>query len=363
MNDFECTIIGAGVVGLAVARKLSQKNLNVLVLEKNKSFGEENSSHNSGVIHAGIYYKKDSLKSKFCIPGNELLYKYAKERNIRYNKCGKLIVACNLEELVELKKIEKNAKNNGIFLKQLNSNDVRKIEPEIVCESALFSKNTGIIDVYDLMLNFVVDIENNGGIISYNSQLLKAELMNNSLKLNVKEGGKYNLKTSILVNCAGLNSINVSQKILGSNLSCPQIRLVKGNYMKLVGKNKFSKLVYPIPNNDGLGIHLTIGLEDEVIFGPDTVDVKNKQFSETKYIKNKFIKSIKKYWPEIIDRELTFDYCGIRTKTLINDFIIQNGLDRNQRVVNLYGIESPGLTSSIAIGEYISEQILKFLKK
>ena len=173
MHDFEFTIVGAGIVGLAIARKLAIKKKNVLVIEKNNSFGEENSSRNSGIIHAGIYYNKDSLKSKFCINGNKLLYQYARERGIKHANCTKLIVSSDKIEDERLLKLKKNAELCGVNLKLLEKKDVKKIEPEVLCSTALFSKTTGIIDVHDLMLNFITDIENNNGIINYKSKLSK----------------------------------------------------------------------------------------------------------------------------------------------------------------------------------------------
>lgn len=360
MIDFECTIVGAGIVGLAIARRLSQHNRSILILEKNKNFGEENSSHNSGVIHAGIYYKKNSLKAKHCIDGNSLLYRYAKEREINHAKCGKLIVASSDQEINELMLIKSNASKFGINLTELNKEAVKNIEPEIECNKALLSENTGIIDVYQLMLNMVGDIENQNGIILYNNNFNRAEIKNNFI--TVFNNKNERVKTSFLINCAGLHSETVAQNIIGSSFKVPKTRFVKGNYLKLIGKNNFKRLIYPIPQKDGLGIHLTINLNAEIIFGPDTENIGKIDFSMKDDLDRMFKKSIKKYWPGIEKRKIVNDYCGIRPKLKNGDFLVQNGIERDENIINLHGIESPGLTSSLSLGNFIGDLVNKSLE-
>ena len=363
MIDFEVTIIGAGIIGLSIARELSQNGKNVLVVEKNKSFGEENSSRNSGVIHAGIYYKKETFKDKLCAKGNLSLYSYARERNINFIQCGKLIVACNSNEKDQLLKIQINAERNNIKLQKLSKKLVQEFEPNLHVEEALLSDRTGVIDVHELMTNFIADIENKGGIINYNTEFSKSENSNNHISFYVNNDFSNKIKTQILVNCAGLKSQAIAKRIDGleENL-IPKVRFVKGNYMSLRSSSPFKKLIYPIPEKDGLGIHSTINLQGKTIFGPDTVDVDDINFQMTESITEKFQSSISRYWPGIKDRELNFDYCGIRPKTEINDFIfLHKKISDNLFILNLFGIESPGLTSCIQIGKYVKKIIEKQL--
>ncbi len=361
MYDFEFTIIGAGIVGLAIARKLALKKKNVLVLEKNNTFGEENSSRNSGVIHAGIYYDHKTLKSILCVKGNKLLYRYAQERNIKYSNCCKLIISNNEAEDSRLLSIKNNAELCGVKLKLLKKKVVEKIEPEINCNSALLSKTTGIIDVHNLMLNFIIDIEKNKGIINYKSKVSKIQKKKNKIYFYLKGIKNRGFTTKFLINCAGLNSTKVANLIVGINKNIiPKLRYVKGNYMKLSGKSPFSRLIYPIPNSDGLGIHSTINLSNETIFGPDNKEISKINFKVDTDIKQKFIGSIKKYWPNIIRREIYPDYSGIRTKVITNDFLIQFPSEHKiDGIINLFGIESPGITSSIAISEYVGNLLEK----
>jgi len=362
-SDFECVVIGAGIVGLAVARRLSFNFREVLVLEKNKTFGLENSSRNSGVIHAGIYYKKKSLKSIFCKKGNEALYKYACERKIDHNKCGKLIIAQNESEDRQLLKLKKNATQNGVSLKKLNKNQISMLEPELKCFSALYSPTTGIIDINSVMLNFVADIENNNGRIVYNNKIKYLSKHQNTIKFTNDK--KTSFTTKILINCAGLHSHNLAKSIDGMiQKSIPKVTYVKGNYFKLEGKSPFKKLIYPLPTSYGLGIHSTINLSNQTIFGPDEEIVRSIDYSVNKNKKKDFIENIRQFWPEIINKTITEDYSGIRTKVRANDFIIEEGSKNGvSGLINLYGIESPGLTSCLQIGEYVNTMCKKYLKK
>lgn len=359
MYDFEITIVGAGVIGLAIARSLALKKKNVLVLDKNNSFGEENSSRNSGVIHAGIYYKKDSLKSNLCISGNKLLYNFAKERNISFSNCTKIIISTNKHEDEKLLQVKNHAEQCGVKLKLLKKNDIKKIESQLYCSSGLLSERTGIIDVHELMNNFIIDIENNNGIINYNSHVSKIKADEYKVSFQLKNIKKKSFTTKILINCGGILSDKIAENINEMPKKIiPSIRYVKGNYMKLKGKDPFKRLIYPLPNKDGLGIHSTINLSGETLFGPDTEEVSKPNFKVSKNIKKKFIDSIKNYWPEIENREIYPDYCGIRQKIKENDFLIQDYKKHKiKRLINLFGMESPGLTSSIAVGKYVSKII------
>ena len=361
-TDFQCVIVGAGVVGLSIARSISQKNKSVLVLEKNNNFGEESSSRNSGVIHAGLYYPKNSLKALFCVKGNSEIYSYAKKRKINFNKCGKLIVANNSSEEKILSKINKNASENGIHLKYKDIKALRKIEPNLNCYSALYSKSSGIIDSHDLMNNFIADIEDKKGELVFNSNVDSIDSENEKIKFTINKNNFFS--TKILINCSGLGSHLLASTMKQLNKKhIPQIYLVKGSYMKLSGKSPFKKLIYPVPTSNGLGIHSTLNLEGQTIFGPDDELVKKIDYSVSESKKTKFVKSIKKFWPNILKEKISCDYSGIRTKVQKNDFIIQDPSIHNiEGLINLYGIDSPGLTSSIPIGEYVANKCINLLK-
>ena len=355
MVDFEITIIGGGVVGLSVARELAISGKKVLVIEKNNSFGQENSSRNSGVLHAGIYYLHNSFKNKFCAAGNANLYTYAKERGISFSNCGKIIVATRKNEEIKLNQILSNAEKNDLKLEKLSKKQLKEHEPDLIGESGLFSRTTGIIDIHNLMLNFVGDIENNGGFISFNSEFSHSKNNAENISFFLKNAENEEIKTNSIINCAGLYSHLVAKKIDGINFEdIPNIRYVKGNYMSLSGRSPFKKLVYPIPEEDGLGIHSTLNLDGVTIFGPDTVEVDEIDFQVSKNIERKFVNSISKYWPEVENRTLNYDYCGIRPKMRNNDFsFFFKNLGNECLIINLFGIESPGLTSSMQIGKYI----------
>ena len=362
ITDFECVVVGAGIIGLSIARSFTKRGVNVLVLEKNTKFGEETSSRNSGVIHAGIYYPKGSLKSLFCKKGNEELYKYAIERKIKINKCQKLIVACSKSEETILKKIKKIGKLNGVELSQKTNLDLKKMEPNLDCYSALLSKSSGIIDVHNLMLNFVSDIERKKGQIVFNSRVDKVDATKDKIYFSVNS--KENFSTKLFINCSGLFSHILAKEIIGLKKELiPRINYVKGNYMKLSGKSPFSRLIYPIPSKFGLGIHSTLNLSGQTIFGPDDEKILKINYNIGERKKKKFVNSVKKFWPSIVDRNITPDYSGIRTKTDSNDFMIQDYTNHKvPGLVNLFGIDSPGLTSCIPIGEYVSSKCLNYLR-
>ena len=345
--DFDCTIVGAGVVGLAIGSYVSQKKRKVLIIERNKTFGEENSSRNSGVIHAGIYYPNNSLKAKLCKIGNKMIYKYAKKKKINYLNCGKFIISQNNSEEKKLLEIKKNAQENGVNLVYLDKKDMGKIEPNIMCHSALLSKSSGIIDVHDFMSNLVIDIEKNNGQVVYNQEVM------------IKKYDQV-FTTNYLINSAGLNSHLLARNIVGYNNNLiPKISLIKGNYFKLSGKSPFKKLVYPIPSENGLGIHSTINFNFDTIFGPDTETINKVDFNVNPKLEGKFIKAIKNYWPEINNRKIIPDYSGIRTSLENKDFVIQGKeIHKMKGIINLFGIESPGVTSSLAIGKYIFDKYL-----
>ncbi len=361
-SDLECVVIGSGIIGLSIARSLITKNKEVVIVEKNNSFGVENSSRNSGVIHAGIYYKNGSLKSKFCNLGNKLLYKFAENKKIKYNNCGKLIVAKNLEESKSLLKIQNNAKKNGVTLEYLDKKQIKRSEPNLESEAALFSPTSGIVDVYDIMLNILADFEGMGGRIAFNSKVIAIKPERKFIRFFVDNQTSFT--TKLLINCAGLNSHLIAKNIYGINKNkIPKIRYIKGNYMKLNGKSPFNKLIYPLPTKDGLGIHSTLDFNQRTYFGPDEREVSCIDFNVDTDIEGKFYNSIKSFWPDIKKEFISPDFSGIRTKTLNNDFIIHDHKDHNiPGIINLYGIDSPGVTSSIPLGEYVANKCNDYLE-
>ena len=360
MNSFEYTVVGAGVIGLSVARALSLKKKNVLVLEKLNSFGLENSSRNSGVVHAGIYYNNNSLKKKLCIEGRKLLEKYVKDRSINYVKCGKLIISSNPRQDKILSLLKEKALKNGVKLTKITKEEISKIEQNLVCSSCLFSEHTAVINPNDLMLNFINDIKLNSGTIRYNFEVTNIMKKNGYISFSVNHK-KEIFKTKYLINCAGLGSFNLIKLIKNyPTKTLPNIRYIKGNYMIYKGKNPFSKLIYPLPNTDGLGIHSTIQFDGSTIFGPDSRETKDINFQNSSNIKDIFFNSIKKYWPDIEKKKLVDGFCGVRTKLFNDDFVIQDyDIHGIKGLVNLLGIDSPGLTSSISIAEYVVNRINK----
>ena len=369
MIDIDFTIIGAGVIGLAIARELSINKKKVLIIESQKTFGTSNSSRNSGVIHAGIYYKKNSFKSRFCLEGNKFLYKYAESRNIKVNKCGKIIVSNNSNEEQKLLEIYKNARECGVKLKYLDAKQIRKIEPNLNSYCGLLSNSSGVIDVYNLMLNYITDIENNNGIISYNTNFLSAKIKDSEIQVITNQNKKEKFFTKFLINAGGLNSEVIAKKIKGErNYEIPRIIFIRGNYFKLNGKNPFKRLVYPIPNNRGLGIHSTNTVNNETLFGPDDEIIKKISFLNTNKVslKEKFFRLIKLYWNDIDIKKINYDFSGIRTKLYTNkhhDFLIQDYNSHGYKnLINLFGFDSPGITASYSIGKYVNRKVDEILK-
>ena len=356
--DFEAVVVGGGVLGLAISKKLSEKFDTILIV-KNKSFGQETSSRNSNVIHAGIYYKEKSLKAQFCKKGNKDLYRYLKERGINYKKNGKLIISSNFDEDRDLRALKENAERNNLKLEYLNEKQTLEIEPEIKCYSSLLSVNTGVLDSHELMLNFVSDIEENGGFILYQNEVSFIESKGEYLEFKVKNK-KRKYKTKYLINATGLSSYSLACKIKGLDKKLiPKIKLFKGNYFKLKGKSPFKKLIYPLPSKNSLGIHSTINLQNQTIFGPDEEQIRKINYKVDEKRLEFFRKRISKYWPNIYNKQLFPDYSGIRGICPSDDFIIQTKeVHKKNGLVNLFNINSPGLTSALAIADYIKINIL-----
>jgi L-2-hydroxyglutarate oxidase LhgO len=371
--DVNITIIGAGVVGLAVASHLSSKYDNIFVIEKHKQFGQETSSRNSEVIHSGIYYPTGSLKAKLCVRGRELLYKTCEEENIPYNNCGKLIVATEEDELDALTALQQKAIENDVHNLQLIDRDqIVEMEPHISAIKALFSPSTGIIDTHGLMKHFEKTSIINGVNFAYHSKVQDITKQDDGyvVALNDADGDPFSFTTSVVINCAGLESDLVSNMV-GINNDDYKIYFCKGEYFKInPPKNRLvNRLVYPVPGRKlvGLGIHSTIDLNGGLKLGPSAfyLDENTYDYSINSDNSFDFYKSAKKFLPFLEPEDLGPEMAGIRPKiqapgSYTKDFVIRNEEDKGfTNFINLIGIESPGLTSSMAIAEYVEELILE----
>jgi len=366
LDIVEYIIIGAGVIGLAIARQIALSGRDILIIEGAKTIGSGISARNSEVIHAGIYYPKDSLKAKFCVRGKELLYQYAKNHNIEHNNCGKILVATNDAQTDRLEGIKTQAANNGVLdLELITSSAAKSLENSLSCKAALFSPSTGIIDAHAFMLSLLGEVEDNGGSCSFLSKVERITPSDSGFTLNINcQGEDITIRAKNVINAAGLSAVKIAENIASfPKDKCPEQRYAKGNYFKLTGKHDFKHLIYPLPQEAGLGIHLTLDLAGQVRFGPDVEWVDRPDYNVNTARKDDFYKAIRSYIPTLPDNSLIPDYCGIRPKIFFDDkpytdFLIQDEKDHGiARLINLFGIESPGLTASLAIAEYIDEMI------
>ena len=356
-EKLDCVVVGAGVVGLAVGRSLALAGREVVVLETEPQIGMHTSSRNSEVIHAGLYYPEDSLKARLCVQGNEMLYSYCAEHQVAHNRLGKIIVAPGNEGLDRLVEIKSQAEKNGVAeLTFLTIDEVRELEPEVVCGGALLSPSTGIIDSHELMMALQAEIEANGGAVVLNSEVSNLKLDGEGLAFGIG-GDEFACKT--LVNSAGLRA----QEFFRQLGQVPARYLAKAHYFAYQGKSPFNHLVYPLPSGGGLGIHATNDLSGAARFGPDVtwIDSINYDFDEGR--KPAFVEAIRTYFPAVDADKLAPAYTGIRPKLAgegaqFTDFNIQFQADHGvPGLVNLYGIESPGLTACLAIGEYLKHKV------
>jgi L-2-hydroxyglutarate oxidase LhgO len=360
MDQVDCVVIGAGVVGLAVARALALQGREVMVLEAADAIGTGTSSRNSEVIHAGIYYPQGSLKAQLCVEGKGLLYDYCAERGIGHKRCGKLIVATSEAQVAQLQAIREKAAANGVNdLVLLTREEARAMEPQLECVAALHSPSTGIVDSHGLMLALQGDLENAGGLVVLNSPLVLAECAQAAINLIAEDGTELQAKT--VVNAAGLQAQHLASRFAGLAAEhVPPSHYAKGNYFTLPGRSPFSRLIYPVPEAAGLGVHLTIDLGGQAKFGPDVQWVDSPDDLVVDPARgDAFYAEVRKYWPALADGALMPGYSGIRPKIqapheVARDFLIQGPREHGVAgLVNLFGIESPGLTSSLAIGAYV----------
>lgn len=373
MEQVDCVVIGAGVIGLAVAREMALQGHETILLEREGSFGTIASARNSEVIHAGIYYPKDSLKAKLCVQGNRLLYEYCRTHQVATNPCGKLIVA-DETQINDLQAILYKAQNNRVpEIKMILGEEAKQLEPKLKCTAAILSASTGVVDSHGFMLSLVGGFEDAGGMIAYHSPLIRAKPIGidaqGGFQLEIGGPDGMNLQTKLLINCAGMSAPAVAQKIEGLHQDqIPKAYFAKGNYFSLSGKSPFNHLIYPIPEPGGLGVHLTLDMGGQAKFGPDVewLDIQNEeQIDYTVDLKRAegFYEAVRRYWPELKDNSLQADYSGVRAKivppnTPAGDFCFNTPSDHGlQGLYNLYGFESPGLTSSLAIAKHLEEKI------
>lgn len=413
--DCECVVIGAGVVGLAIAAKLAQLGREVIILEGEADYGSITSARNSEVIHAGIYYAKDSLKAKLCVQGKQQLYAYCRDRKIPFSQCGKLIVAADAEQLSKLSQIKARAIANGVDdLSQLTAAQAQELEPQLACTGALLSPSTGIVDSHAFMVSLLGDAENHGAVLvprtrvvsmrhvdevgCYELQTLPEDAtgpkhtdrqVRTTEQMQAEKNEKNTQEKSALtakyvINAAGhgacdlVNSLQSSRQHLPKNdvmgNAADELTLdamgnvmnavmFKGNYFSLAAPSPFSRLVYPVPEEAGLGVHLTIDLAGRARFGPDVEPVDTENYVVDPCRAERFYAAIRRYWPALPDESLLPDYSGIRPRVQVNgdlypDFLIQGPLQHGlPGLVNLLSIESPGLTASLAIADEVATML------
>jgi L-2-hydroxyglutarate oxidase LhgO len=355
MDEVDAVVIGAGVVGLAVARELASRGQETLILEAASHFGAGASSRNSEVIHAGLYYPPGSLKARLCVSGRERLYEFCGERGIAHRRCGKLIVASDAAQLPALGAIAANARANGVELEALDQKAARALEPELSCAGALLSPLTGIIDSHGYMLALLADAEKDGAILACNHRVTRVVLEREAMLVGVN-GGEPRLRTRRLVNCAGIEAPAVARLMEGlPRERIPIVHLAKGSYFTLAGRAPFQRLIYPLPIPGGLGIHLTLDLAGRARFGPDVEWVERCDYDVDPRRGASFYSAVRRFWPRLADGALQPGYAGMRANLSgpgapAADFRIDDAaIHRIPGLLNLFGIDSPGLTASLAL--------------
>lgn len=363
MDRIDTAVIGAGVVGLAVARALALQGREVVILEAEDAIGTHTSSRNSEVIHAGIYYPQGSLKARACVAGRERLYAYCAERGVPHRRCGKLIVAADASQEDELEGIRRKAHANGVTdVARVSPAEVRAMEPELSCVAALFSPSTGIIDSHALMLAYLGDAENAGAMLALKSPLERARVTPLGIELHV--AGAEPLLAATVVNSAGLRAPSLARRIEGYPAQhAPRELYAKGNYYTLSRRAPFTRLVYPVPEPGGLGVHVTLDLGGRARFGPDVEWVDAIDYRVDPARAQAFYAAIRRYWPGLPEGALEPGYAGIRPKISARgepaaDFVVQGPRVHGvPGLVHLYGIESPGLTASLALADDAAAQL------
>jgi L-2-hydroxyglutarate oxidase LhgO len=364
-EEVECVVIGAGVIGLAVARALALAGREVIVLERHSLIGSEISSRNSEVIHAGIYYPTGSLKARLCVAGRERLYAYCTQHSIAHRRLGKLIVATSEAQLPALAALKSKAEANGVSdLRELSGPEARALEPSVRAVAALMSPSSGIIDSHGLMLSLRGEAEDHGAAFALNSPVLSGEIRDSGFEIEVGGVEPLTLRCRLLINAGGLGAPEIAAKLRGLDRQfVPPLYLAKGHYFTLSGRSPFSHLVYPMPEAAGLGVHVTLDLDGRARFGPDVEWIDRIDYDVDAGRAAGFYAAIRRYYPDLADGALEPAYTGIRPKLQApggppEDFVIQGQETHGVRgLVNLFGIESPGLTSSLAIADEVAKRL------
>ncbi|MGL4574169.1 MAG: NAD(P)/FAD-dependent oxidoreductase [Burkholderiaceae bacterium] len=371
MDHVDCIVIGAGILGLAVARTLALRGHEVIVLEQENAIGTGVSSRNSEVIHAGIYYAPGSLKATLCVRGKHLLYEYCAQRNIAHRRCGKLIVRTRPEEDAKLHTLMQRASANGVTdLQFLSPDEARTLESQLRCTSALLSPSSGIVDSHGLMLSLLGDAQNAGALLALKSGFDRAYLQGDLWRVQTGGEAPFELTANWLINCAGLNAQTVAQRMEGFDPAhIPTPHWAKGHYFSLSGRAPFSRLIYPVPADGGLGVHLTLDLGGQAKFGPDVEwlqtasDAASLDYTVDPQRAASFYREVRHYWPALPDDALQPAYSGVRPKLSgpgedAADFCILGPSEHGAPgVLQLFGIESPGLTSALALAELVATRI------
>ena len=362
METVDVVVAGAGVVGIAVARALAMAGREVIVLDAAEAIGTETSSRNSEVVHAGIYYPKDSLMARLCVAGRRQLYAFCDDHGVEYRKSGKLIVATSAEEDGKLAGIQSRAEANGVEgMRVLTAAEARGLEPNLVCTSALLSPETGVVDSHGYMVALQGEAEAHGAIFVFHSKVEAGQAIQDGVEITVGGAEPMQLRCRLLINSAGLHAPALARAIAGMPRQLiPTQYYAKGNYFTLAGRSPFSRLIYPVPVAGGLGVHLTIDLGGQARFGPDVEWIDGLDYSVDPRRADSFYAAVRKYWPGLRDGALLPGYAGIRPKIVPKgapgqDFVLQPPSAHGVTgLINLFGIESPGLTSAIALADLVA---------
>jgi len=370
MERVDAVIVGAGVVGLAVARALALAGREVVLLESAAAIGSGTSSRNSEVIHAGLYYPPDSLKARLCVRGRDLLYAYCVAHGVEHRRCGKLIVATDASQEPALRALRQRAEACGVLgLQWLDAAQAQALEPELRCTAALLSPSTGIVDSHGLMLSLRGEAEARGAMLALKSPLQRLHRVADGFELQVGGDAPMRLHARAVVNSAGLHAVPLASRFEGlPAMDLPQAHWARGHYFACAGKPAFSRLIYPMPDEAGLGVHVTLDLGGQMRFGPDVQWIALTEPGTEDYRVDParaapFAAAIRRYWPALPDGVLQPAYAGIRPKIsgpgeAAADFVIQGPAQHGaEGLVNLFGIESPGLTASLALAECVVERL------
>jgi len=363
VDRVECIVIGAGIIGLAIARRLAMAGKEVIVVESAENIGTETSSRSSEIIHAGIYYPEDSLKARFCVAGKLALYLYCESHGVTHRRTGKIIVATKDVQLPELERLKVAAAANGVTdLEWLTPSEVGEMEPAVFCLRALWSPSTGIVDSHGLMLAYQGDAEAHGAMLAFHSPVTGGEVADDGICLNIGERETTTIKADIVVNAGGLHAHTIAASISGIPANTvPQCFYAKGNYYILASPSPFSRPIYPVPEMAGLGVHATVDLGGQVRFGPDVEWVTEIDYDVDPGRAELFYDAVRRYFPALEDGSLQPGYAGVRPKLQApgepaRDFVVQGpAVHGINGLVNLYGIESPGITASLAIADHVAE--------